>query len=59
VLTALRRAESYLRGQLAESLSLRFVPELTFYVDETEARGRHIDELLDRIAISTHLQDEP
>ena len=50
VLKALRHAESYLRQALVENLDLRFVPMLSFHVDDTNARGRRIDALLDSIA---------
>lgn len=50
VLGALRRAESYLRGALAGNLELRYIPELTFRVDDTGKRGNRIDSILDEIA---------
>lgn len=50
VLAALKHAESFLRRALAENLNLRVVPELSFHVDETERRARHVDELLDALA---------
>jgi ribosome-binding factor A len=53
VLEALRHAESYLRQALVENLDLRFVPMLSFHVDDTNARGRRIDALLDTIAGET------
>ncbi len=53
VLKALRRAESYLRQALVENLELRFVPMLTFHIDDANQRGRRIDALLDTIAEET------
>jgi ribosome-binding factor A len=50
VLAALKHAEGFLRRAIAENLNLRVVPELSFHVDETERRVRHIDELLDSLA---------
>lgn len=50
VLEALRHAESYLRRALIESLDLRFVPELTFHIDDTGERARRIDALLDSLS---------
>ena len=50
VLEALRHAEGFLRQALVENLDLRFVPMLSFHVDDTNARGRRIDALLDSIA---------
>jgi ribosome-binding factor A len=49
VLAALAHAESFLREALIENVSLRYVPHLNFYVDNTEQRGRRIDEILDVI----------
>ena len=53
VLAALRHAEGYLRQALVENLDLRFVPMLTFHIDDTNQRGRRIDALLDTIARET------
>jgi len=50
VLAALQHAEGFLRRAIAENLNLRVAPELSFHVDETEHRARHIDELLDSLA---------
>ena len=49
VLSALRHAVTFLRLALVENLNLRAVPELTFQIDRSNERGRHIDELLDSI----------
>lgn len=49
-LAALERAGGFLRTQLAERLSLRFMPELTFMLDKSAEYGRRIEELLDQIA---------
>jgi ribosome-binding factor A len=50
VLDALRHAEGFLRHALAENLTLRFIPELTFHIDTSTERGRRIDVLLDAVA---------
>ena len=50
VLEALRHAEGFLRQAIVENLDLRFVPMLSFHIDETNERGRRIDALLDSIA---------
>jgi ribosome-binding factor A len=50
VLAALRHAEGFLRQALVENLDLRFVPMLSFHIDNTNERGRRIDALLDSIA---------
>lgn len=53
LLQALRHAEGYLRKALAQNLSLRYIPELTFHIDTSSERGRRIDELLNAIAHDT------
>lgn len=50
VLKGLERATPYLRGQLAERCSLRLVPELLFYYDDTPEKAARVDELLRQIA---------
>lgn len=46
ILRALVSASGYLRRQLAERLSLRFVPEVSFRWDRSLERGQRILELL-------------
>jgi len=53
VLSALRHSVTFLRVALIENLNLRVVPELTFQIDRSNERGRHIDELLDSLAHAT------
>lgn len=50
VLKGLERATPYLRSQLAERCSLRMVPELLFYYDDTPEKAARVDELLRQIA---------
>jgi ribosome-binding factor A len=45
-LPALRRAASFLRGQVAHALRLRVAPELHFQADESIEYATHIDQLL-------------
>jgi len=49
-LEALAAASGFLRGELSKRLSLRNVPELDFYWDDSIERGAHILELIDRVA---------
>jgi ribosome-binding factor A len=56
--TALESATGYLRTQLAGRVRLRLAPELVFELDQSAAYGRHIDELLDQIAVSSQGEDE-
>ena len=46
VLPALRRAVPYLRRQMARSLRLRAVPNLSFQPDEAIDYATHVDDLL-------------
>ncbi len=48
-LTALISATSFLRRMLAESLSLRLMPELTFKQDSSLEYGMRIDSLLETL----------
>jgi ribosome-binding factor A len=48
-LTGLESASGFLRTQLAGRVSLRFVPELFFELDQSAEHGRRIDQLLDQI----------
>ena len=50
VLKGLERATPYLRSQLAERCSLRMVPELLFYYDDTPEKAARVDEILRQIA---------
>lgn len=48
-LAGLANAASYFRHQLGQSLSLRYIPKLTFKLDTSLEYGLHIDSLLDSI----------
>lgn len=48
-LKALNRAKGFIRSELAQRLDIRRTPELTFVIDETEKKGRHIDDILAEI----------
>jgi ribosome-binding factor A len=50
VLQGLRHATPFLRRQLAVRCSLRAVPELSFYYDDTPEKAARVDELLRQIA---------
>ena len=45
-LEGLQSARSYLRAALGRRLRLRYIPELTFCIDETFERGLRIHEIL-------------
>ena len=46
VLKGLKSASGYLRRELGRSLNLRHTPELTFFRDDSMAKGAHILEML-------------
>jgi ribosome-binding factor A len=50
MLKHLRKATPYLRSQLAERCSLRLVPELLFYYDDTPEKVGRVQEILQQIA---------
>ena len=49
---ALRTAAGFLRSSLARELRVRHVPELRFFPDEALARGRSLENLIER-AVAT------
>jgi ribosome-binding factor A len=53
LLAALDHAKHFLRRALLENLNLRFVPDLSFAIDNTAARGQRIDALLDSISATS------
>lgn len=46
----LRHAAGFLRHELAQRLTIRHVPEITFELDESIARGARVIELLDQVS---------
>lgn len=47
---ALDKAASPIRGMLGKEMRLRTIPELHFVFDDSEAKARQMDELLDKVA---------
>jgi len=48
-LESLRHATGFFRHELASRLTLRYVPDLTFYLDDSLERGERIGRLLEEI----------
>jgi ribosome-binding factor A len=48
IMKALGGATGYFRGELGKVLTLRYVPELAFYWDDSIERGARMDRLIDR-----------
>lgn len=55
-LQAVQHATGYLRGELASRLSLRFVPELAFYLDESLDHYDRIESLLTEIGSESEVE---
>lgn len=47
---ALDKAAVPIRGMLGKEMRLRTIPELHFVFDDSEAKARQMDELLDKVA---------
>jgi len=47
----LNHAASFLRRELSSRLALRYMPELTFHLDDSLERGERIDQLLEEIQL--------
>jgi len=56
-LASLRHAAGFFRHELAASLSLRYLPEVNFRLDDSVQRGLRVDQLLDALSDKT-AQDE-
>ena len=47
--TALDHAKSFIRSEMAPQLSIRYIPELRFFYDESGDYSQHIESLLQKI----------
>lgn len=56
---ALRHGAGFLRHELAQRLTVRYVPEITFQLDESLARGAHVLELLDQVSAAPAAAEVP
>jgi len=54
ILKALEHASGYLRRELAQRMILRYIPTLSFHIDDTLARAQRIDEIIEKL----HEHDE-
>ena len=48
ILKALNSAAGFFRGELGKVLTLRYVPEVAFYWDDSIERGAHLSALIDQ-----------
>jgi len=51
VLKALGHAASYIRHELAQRAILRYVPEMSFHLDNSLERGERIERLLQQVGL--------
>jgi ribosome-binding factor A len=58
IANGLTRVAAFLRGRLARSVDLRFIPELHFQPDVSFDEARHIDELLASPEVARDLKHE-
>jgi ribosome-binding factor A len=58
VLPALRRAASFLRGQVARAVRLRYTPQLSFQADTSFEYAQKINTLMHQDAVARDLSDD-
>ena len=46
---ALKKAASFIRGELSQRIEIRHTPELKFIFDESIEYGNHIEEIIEKI----------
>lgn len=49
-LEILNRAKGYIRSTLAHRVRIKVIPQLTFKIDESYEKGKHLDELFEEIS---------
>jgi len=54
----LNSSASFIKGELGRRLKMKYVPELTFRIDESIEYGRKIDRLLDEVKSERRPLDE-
>ena len=56
---SLSNATGYMRRELGKRTDLRYVPDLSFHLDEALVEGRRINELLDTLIIEEEVDGDP
>ena len=56
-LESLRTRQPHIRHRLAQSVKLRFIPELIFEIDEELKRALKVDKLIDDVVSDTREED--
>lgn len=54
IIEALHHARSYIQKELSEGVFLKYLPELKFFIDETELRAERIEQIIENL----HKDDE-
>ncbi len=59
-IATLNHASGFLRHELAQRLSVRYTPEITFRLDESIARGAHVLDLINQVSAAARpVADKP
>jgi ribosome-binding factor A len=58
-LQAIQHAHGYIQSRLAEGLTMRTLPTLTFHLDESIKRGFTVLQLLDQVAAERREKEQP
>lgn len=51
ILTLLKNATGFLRGELGRTINLRYTPDLQFIWDESIERGAHLIDVMDHVKL--------
>ncbi|HHV39419.1 MAG TPA: 30S ribosome-binding factor RbfA [Tepidimicrobium sp.] len=49
-LKGLKSAKGFIRKEIAEELDLRYIPEITFHLDESIEQGIYMSKLIEKVA---------
>ena len=51
ILTILKNATGFLRGELARTINMRYTPDLQFIWDDSIERGAHLIDIMDHVKL--------
>lgn len=49
IVKGLKKASSFIRGKLAERISMKFTPRISFHYDDTDAKKESMDKIFEKI----------
>ncbi len=58
IVKKLNSSASFIKGELGRRLKMRYIPSITFKIDEAVEYGRKIDTLLDNIKSERNVHDD-